>query len=245
MKAVVLVAALAACVDSSSGSAGLDGDPHGPFDLLEVRSWTLNQPVIGMDSDHAGGVWVIYAGTKTLVHLGPYATPIAEVPFDDDDEDTPIVGLAFGGDVVWVSYGGNNMMRAFDATTGELRTSFASETGLADLDVFDDELRYSVIWDTVVGLDEARGGERWRKSYDGHCCGIQRGIASMSDELVWVSTIEARVYLVDRKVGVIGSGVHSLGDGYYDWDNSRHLGWDGTYLVIQQDNRIHWFEPRF
>ncbi len=243
MKAALLAIALVGCIDSS---AGPDGDPHGVFELEEVRSWTLDQPVIGMDSDRAGGVWIIYAGTKTLVHLGPYATPIAEVPFDDGGEDTPIAGLADGGDVVWVSYeGGNNMMRAFDATTGELRRSFASETGLADLDVFDDELRYSVIWDTIVGLDEARGGERWRASYDGQCCGIQRGIASMTDQLVWVSTIEDRLFLVDRKVGVIGSGLLGLGDGYYDWENSRHLGWDGQYVVIQQDNRIHWFEPRF
>ncbi|MFN0250972.1 MAG: hypothetical protein ACKV2T_29125 [Kofleriaceae bacterium] len=243
--ALAIALVLAGCVDEGPVR---DGDPRGVFELDEVRSMTLPKTVAGMDSDGAGGLWVIYEGETALVHLDPQGNTLATVPFETSFTFvwTPIEGLALDGDRVWVSYDGVYMLRAYDVVTGELRGSFASETGLADVDVFGDELRYSVVWDTLVGLDMMRGGERWRRPYDDNCCGSQRGIASMTDDLAFVAKLTERVFLVDRKVGVIGSGVHTFDtNGWFDIEHSHDLAWDGQYLLMQQENEIRWFEPLF
>lgn len=252
MKAMLAAVALAGCVEPYPP----DGDPHGVFELREVRRWDLARPVVAMDSDGADGAWVIFENSSTLVHLASDASttseiPIVdlEVPLADDRPWTSVVGLAHAGDVVWVSHRRDaNMLRAYDVQTGELRKSFASETGLSDVDAFGDELRYAVIWDVIVGLDSDRGGERWRQDYDGECCGIARGIASMTDDLVWVSTLEERLFLVDKKLGVIGSGLSGVRDDDFMWtvdSIGHHLGWNGTYVLMSQGNEIHWLEPVF
>jgi hypothetical protein len=245
VRALLLACMLVGCIDEGPVR---DGDPHGVFELDRVRSMTLPKTILGMDSDGAGGLWVIYEGETALVHLDPQGTTLATIPFETTFTLvwTPITGLAVDGDRIWVAYEGVYMLRAYDIVTGELRGSFASETGLDDVDVIGDELRYSVVWDTLVGLDKKRGGERWRSTYDGNCCGIQRGIASMTEDFVFIATFENRVFLVDRKVGVIGSGEHDYNSNeWFDIHNSGDLAWDGQYLLIQREDEIRWYEPLF
>ena len=162
------------------------------------------------------------------------------------DEFADVHGIAFAGDAVWLGHnGGNDYVRKLDPETGAVIGTFATETGIVDLDVHDHELRMSVLWDQVVGLDLGTGGEKWRAKDYLASGGAQRGIASMEDGRIWVATLSDRIYLLDPKGRIVGAGTHHLLD-YDTWtvDVGLYLAWDGHHVIAVADNQISWLEPR-
>ncbi len=245
-----LLALIAGCATEATND--VPGDLEGPFGLRTVRTLIAEHPVAGIDVDGAGGLWIAYSlptggfGTNDdvrVVHLDATDTKTKELRFADEFAD--VDGLAFAGDAVWLAHnGGNDYMRAIDPDTGTVVRTLATETGVVDLDVHEGELRMSVLWDQVVALDRETGGERWR-AFDYHDTGgAQRGIASMEDGRVWVATLSDRIFLLDPKGRLVGSGTHDLLD-HDTWtiDVGMYLAWDGQYVIAAANNRISWLEP--
>ncbi len=241
-----------ACVTEPT-SSDIPGDLSGQFELTTVRSMRGELPIAGIDSDGAGGLWIAYS-LKTgdyyanddvrVVHMDAAWNKVTEFRFHDEFAD--VIGLAFDGTSIWLNHsGGNNYMRKIDSTTGEVIGSFATETGVVDLDVHDGELRMSVLWDQVVGLDARTGGESWRAKNYLESGGSQRGIASMDDRRVWVATLSNQIYLLDPKGHTLGAGTHHLLDGdSWTSDVGMFLAWDGRYVIAVADNEISWLEPK-
>lgn len=249
---VTALALVAGCATDEPESNDVPGDLEGPFELRTVRTIAGELPIAGIDTDGAGGLWIAYS-TQTggygsnddvrLVHLDAAGTKTKEFRYTDEYAD--VEGIAFAGDAVWINHsGGNDYMRAIDPETGAVLRSFGTETGIVDLDAHDGELRMSVLWDQVVGLDGETGGQRWRATGYIDTGSSQRGIASMADGRIWVATLGDRINLLDPKGHIVGSGTHDLLD-YDTWtvDVGLYLAWDGQYVIVAVDGQISWLEP--
>lgn len=253
MHIVTALALVAGCTMDERGGTDVPGDLEGPFGLHTVRSIAGEHPIAGIDVDGAGGLWIAYSiqtggfganDDVRVVHLDAGGTKTREFRYTDEYAD--VEGIAFAGDAVWLNHSGSNdYMRALDPETGAILRTFATETGIVDLDAHDGELRMSVLWDQVVGLDDTTGGQRWRARGYNDSGGAQRGIASMDDGRVWVAALGDRIFLLDPKGQLVGSGTHDLLD-YDTWtiDVGLYLAWDGHHVIVATDGQISWLEPR-
>lgn len=249
-----------------SGEGGVDGGgeptqdggtppPNGTFTFTKTRAIAGELPVVGIDSDGAGGLWIgyrvqiggYYANADVrVVHLDPAGAKLAE--FRYDDEYTQVSGLAYGGGAVWLNYGsigtGNNHIRKLDPVTGARLGSFATEVGIIDLDVHGGQLRLSNTWNQVIALDMTTGGELWRAPVTAFAEDTQRGIASTASDNLWVvSTQSNKIIRLDPQHHVIGAGVTDLlGSPVYGSGNLQ-LAWDGSELILAVGNQIVWLAP--
>lgn len=242
--------------DDLGGGTAPDPTPSGSFTLRKTKAIAGELPVVGMDSDHAGGLWIAYRvqtgdyyalADVRVVHLDAAGTKVAE--FKYNDEYTQVSGLAFSGDAVWLNYGatgtGNNHIRKLDPVTGARIGSFATEIGIVDLDVHGDELRLSNLWNQVIAIDRTTGGELWRTPITSFEDSTQRGIASTSDDRLWIaSSATNHITLLDAAHNVIGSGVTSLLDGQWNGIDGLNLAWDGDELLLMVNNQIAWLSPQ-
>ena len=247
-------------IESSGGaSGGSNGIPTGSFELVKTRSIAGEYPIVGIDSDREGGVWVAYqirngayysTDETRVVHLDSLGVKLKEFVYRD--EYTNVSGLAFSGDAVWLNYGnwdassGNLHVRKLDPDTGARITSFGMPLGIIDLDVHGDQLRLSYEWNEVIELDLATGGEIDRYAHtlfdDG---GTQRGIASTDEGDLWIASwFTDKIYLTDPSHRLIGTGHTSLLDQDLTIDSGLQLAWDGSQLILAVDGQIHWLSPQ-
>lgn len=251
MKALGVLLALGACTEP--GGADVAVDLTGQFELTTVRTFNGEGAIAGIDTDGAGGLWVAYSAPTDyylpddvrLVHLDASGAKLKELAFRDEFVD--VKGIAFDGRAVWMNHSGGDradFVRKIDVTTGAVIGSFGTEVGVQDIDVFDGELRYSVAWDQVVGLDARSGGQKWRAKDYLETGGAQRGVASMEDRRVWVSTLDDRIYLLDPKGHILGAGHHTLLENS-EWgvDVGMYLAWDGHFVIAATGNVISWLVP--
>ncbi len=241
---------------STDAGSATEPMPTGSFTLRKTRAIAGELPVVGIDSDHAGGLWIAYRvqtgdyyalADVRVVHLDASGTKVAE--FRYNDEYTKVSGLAFSGDAIWLNYAstgtGNNHIRKLDPATGERIGSFATEIGIVDLDIHGDELRLSNLWNQVISIDRTTGGELWRTPITAFEASTQRGIASTAQDTLWVASwMTNRITLLDASHHVIGSGTTSLLDGQGNGFDSLHLAWDGSELLIVINNQIAWLAPQ-
>ena len=243
---------------SGSGGGG-GGLPDGTFDFVKTKSIAGEYPVVGIDTDRAGGLWIAYqirsgdyyaTDTTRVVHRDASGVKTKEFVYTDDY--TNVSGLAFSGDAVWLNYGnwdassGNLHVRKLDPVTGARLGSFGLEHGIIDLDVHEDELRLSYEWNEVISLDLTTGGENWRERHtlfeDG---GTQRGIATTADGNMWIASwTTSTIHLVDPSFRVIAKGHTKLLDGGHTIDAGVHLAWDGRELILAMDGQISWLAPK-
>lgn len=230
--------------------------PHPPgtgsFQLTKTRSIAGELPVVGMDSDRQGGLWIAYRlqtgdyyslADVRVVHLDPNGAKLAE--FRYNDEYTTVSGLAFSGDALWLNYGstgtGNNHIRKLDPATGARIGSFATEIGIVDLTVQNDALLLSNLWNEVISIDQANGGELWRAPITDFEDSTQRGIAAMADGKLWVaSSASDQITLLDASHRVVGHGTTTLLDPQWNGTEGLQLAWDGTELLLAANNQISW-----
>lgn len=241
------------------GGDGGGGDPGGSFEFVKTRSIAGEYPIVGVDSDRVGGLWIAYqirsgdyyaSDTTRVVHLD--ANGVKDKEFVYRDDYTNVSGLAFSGDAVWLNYGnwdassGNLHVRKLDPVTGARLGSFGLLHGIIDLDVYQDELRLSYEWNEVISLDLSTGGENWREGHtlfdDG---GTQRGIATTADGNMWIASWwTSTIYLVDSTFKVIAKGHTKLLDADHTIDAGVHLAWDGTQLILAMNGQISWLAPK-
>jgi hypothetical protein len=147
--------ALPACVDSGDShlegdvGAGETGGALAPiaFPLTKTRAMAGELPVAGIDGDRAGGLWIAYqlqpGGPSApadvhVVHLDAEGKQRSEWQYND--ETTPVSGLAFSGDAVWLNYSysggyvagysGDNHIRKLDPSSGHVLDTFALQRGM-------------------------------------------------------------------------------------------------------------------
>lgn len=250
MRALAILIALGACTEPGGD---VPGDLSGQFELVTVRSLRAEGRIAGIDADGAGGLWIAYSTPGAdyyaldevrLVHLDRAGHEQKVITLHDEFLD--VQGIAVDGHALWINYSGGDRAdyaRKIDAATGATLGSFGTEAGVHDLDVFDGELRMSIVWDQLIGLDLATGGQRWRAKGYLDSGGAQRGVASMADRRAWVSTLDDRIYLLDPKGGILGAGHHDL-VAEANWTIEMFLAWDGEHVIAATGSTISWLEPR-
>jgi hypothetical protein len=135
MKRLLGIALVAACSADPEPATGSATD----YALEPVAALAAAHHVVGVDSDHAGGLWLAYQLQSAaftfddlrIVHLDPAGSTVSELRFPE--KDSKVSGLAFTGDAIWLSYGlevkGNNRLRKLDPQTGTELATLPSEPG--------------------------------------------------------------------------------------------------------------------
>ncbi|NJM91121.1 MAG: hypothetical protein HC863_02375 [Myxococcales bacterium] len=246
----------ATCDDGGGGDEPDPKVPPATFTFSKVRAIAGEYPVVGVDSDGAGGLWLAYrlaiggyydVDDVRVVHLDRDGRKLSEWRYLD--EYTPVTGIAFGAGAVWLNYGatgtGNNHIRKLDPVDGHRLTSFAVEPGIIDLDARGDQLLLSNLWNQVIALDASTGGERWRTTLTSFASSTQRGIASTQDGKLWVATaVSNRILLLDDTHRVVDVGVTDQLDPQWNGIEGLQLAWDGSSLILAHDNQISWLARR-
>ncbi|HSD87494.1 MAG TPA: hypothetical protein VLB44_08260 [Kofleriaceae bacterium] len=224
--------------------------PTSNFVLTQTKAIAGELPVVGIDSDRAGGVWVAYRKPTTsyyenadvhVVHLDADGTKLTDWLYQD--EYTLVAGIAYDGTALWLNYNSNtsadnNHVRKIDATTGDTLTGFATEAGIVDVSIRADTLLLSRAWNEIVTLDDSSGGELARTPIDAFMYSTQLGIAAWGDRTWIASRASKELALVDAAGKVIGHGSTTLlAD--FNYDNIK-LSWDGSGLIMAFHNQIIW-----
>jgi hypothetical protein len=219
------------------------------YTLTETRSLAASHPISGIDSDGAGGLWIVSRAPTTdyyqladvtVDHLDASGAQLSHWLYQDDYVD--VAGLAFSGDRVWISYSGDekkNYLRGLDPATGATVQTFATKTGFADAAWRPGSLLLSWEWNEIVALDPTTGGEQW----DAHVAfgdgGTTRGLAADGDRTWIVSWDESSIWLVDDRGSLVATAPCPLLPDYQP--TGMYLAWDGASLVMTSHDVIHWY----
>ena len=244
--------------DGSSPPAGDDtpAPPLEEYDLVAVQAIGSAHPIVGVDSDRHGGLWVLQregpvemGGPAQVIvtHLDAQHAKLSEWVLEDDA--TPLHGLAYTGEAVWINYaapaGDGSRVRALDATTGATIASFATATGIVDLEDIDGDLATSVLWNHVDAIDRQTGGITWRTDVSAFNYSTQGGLA-YDGVRMWIASWDSHgvVSIVDRQGALIGEAHSALIDAVAA--RPLPLAWDGDKLVLVDANQITWLavQPR-
>ncbi len=230
---------------SAGGSAG--SDPH----WVTTRAIAGEHQVAGIDSDGAGGLWIVYAeqpgGYGSLedvwvTHLDASLAKVSEWYLHD--ESTPVSGLAYTGNHVWINYYGDvspdqTHLRALDPTTGATLATVSTEYGIVDLAYGDGQLLLSNQWNQVVALDEVTGTELWRAKNQAFTFSTQRGIAYADGE-IWISNLSGvDIDEVDDQ-GVLDAELWISAPLVDGSQQGMQLAWDGSQLLLAANGQIMW-----
>jgi len=257
MKRMVWVLALA------SGCVELDPEyvpeePGPPPQMMRTKTMAGELPVVGIDSDRAGGLWIAYEKQKggyyvndeiILAHVDAHGAKVAE--FKLSDTYAEVLGIAFDGQAVWVNYrsatvsGGIAMpyVRAIDVTSGLETARYEVEMDISDLEVDDarHELLLSSEHEGVIALDLATGTETWRMP------GAQSAIALTDDGKLWLaSRFWAVLELRDAQKNPIATYTEDVTDDHHVSSYRLFLAWDPTrhQVIASAENQISWLAIR-
>ena len=224
------------------------------YDLAAVRAMAGEHTVAGVDTDRAGGIWIVYrdqvGGYYALAdvwvtHLDAAGTKLSEWYYNDDYSE--IGGITYSGDALWVSYSAvgtaNAHLRKLDPTTGATIGTFATDTGLTDITYGDGSLYLSWAWNEIWPMDPTTGALGQTIEVSGFPDGgAMRGIA-YADGDFWVAlNFTNTLYLVDATGHIIGRGTSDAVPGSANPSLSAglQLAGDGSALIVVGDNQIVW-----
>lgn len=249
--------------ENDSGPESTDAAiPVEPWDLVKTRTMAGELPVVGIDSDRAGGVWIAYAlvpadsplvDNVRIVHVDASGTKLADHRWTDPMPR--FQGLAFSGDALWLNvapgYEGNHI-RKLDPATGAQLATLMVEPGITDLDVDDrrGELLLSSHFNRVIAVDLTTRVETWRAqlgAVEPGFVGTQSAIAAASNGTLWVaSRFTDRFEVLDATRQVIASYTTEVTGNHHTTDFSLFLAWDHQVgqVIAAAENQISWLEPR-
>lgn len=263
MKPLVCALALASgCVEPVSDA--LPDDPGPPIQMIRTRTMAGELPVVGIDSDRAGGLWIAYqkqvgdyyrSDVILLAHVDARGKKTAELDVSDSHAD--VLGIAFDGHAVWLNVRNATSaapahVRAIDVTTGRETIRFDVEDGISDLEVDDarGELVLSSELDRVIALDLAGGGERWRdqlRPEQPHMYGEQSALALTDTGQMWLaSRFWSVLELRDRARTPIATYTEDITDDHHTSNYRLFLAWDRTrqQVIAAAENQISWLAIR-
>ncbi len=260
---LVCVLALASgCVDERPEY--VPDEPGPPVQMLRTRTMAGELPVVGIDSDRAGGLWIAYSKATggyyapddvRLVHLDAHGAKVTEFRFTDTYAD--ILGIAFDGHAVWINVTGATdtdgpYVRAIDAVTGLEVARRAVEVGISDLE-FDDargELLLSSGFDRVIALDLTTGAEKWRaqlRSPPPGYYGEQSALAVSPDGTMWIASRFWNYLELRNPAHVpIAAYTENVTDDHHTTDYRLFLAWDHMrgQVIAAAENQISWLALR-
>jgi hypothetical protein len=260
---LVCVLALGGCVNDGPPEY-VPEEPGPPSQMIRTRTMAGELPVVGIDSDRAGGMWIAYSKAMggyyapddvRLVHVDKHGAKTAEFRFADTYAD--ILGIAFDGHAVWINVTGATgtdgaYVRAIDAVTGLEVARHTVESGISDLEVDDarGELLMSSVFDRVIALDLATGAETWREqlratvpNYEG----VQAAIALTDTGQMWIaSRFWAVLELRDASRVPIATYTENVTDDHHRTNYQLFLAWDTTtqQVIAAAENQISWLSIR-
>jgi hypothetical protein len=223
------------------------GDPPS-FEITTLRAIAGEHPVVGIDADGAGGLWVAYRepapayydpADVRIVHLAASGDKLSEWRYVD--EYAWIGGIASTGTSVWISYVApeRHYLRELDAASGTTVRTFASPEQVEDL-AWDGELVMTRAQDEVLALDADTGGMTWHTPVGLFFPTTLRAIATSQDGLWVAGTTSDRVYLIDRDGAQLGWGSTELLVPDVNVGRRLHLASAGDTLILAKDNQITW-----
>lgn len=239
-RAALLV--LAACASDPTTDAMTD-------ELVRVHAFAGEHTVVGVDSDHAGGVWVAYQlqsgpfswNDLRLAHYAKDRTKLAEHRYQGDD--VLVSGIAFDGEVLWVNHsnGGdqNNRVRKIDPTTGAELAAWPTSGGIDDIAVRDEQLLFSRGVD-MFALNATTGALEMTVGLEGFQNDAM-GIAVAIDGTWVMEMTRTRLSLVDD-TGATHATL-ALPSIFEDWSGLEgiHLAVDGDQFIVHRRNQITWY----
>ena len=226
------------------------------YELAKVRAIAGELPVVGVDSDREGGIWVAYRLTLSrdfdadaevrVVHLAADGTKLAEFRYVDDYQR--VSGLAFSGSVLFLNYNNtgasdHNRIRMLDPSTGAHLGWLPTEAGIVDVSYRKGALLMSNLWRALIAFDPVTGHELWRAplTFLDEKNSEARGIAAVAGR-TWVASLtDAHLYLDDDSGTLLGSAQLPYGEDDWDIDVGEQLAWDGSALILHRRNQITWF----
>jgi len=222
--------------------------------LTHLRSIAGEYPVVGIDGDGAGGIYIAYRRETTdfyepadvrITHLDHAGAKVSEWQYVD--EYTFISGLAYDGDHVWLNYSragtGTNHIRKIDPVTGDVLLTFATGDGIRDIAAGDGTLVLSSSHNQVIVLDAQTGGELERRGISDQAIvwTTQRGVAVRGDRYWITAQQDANVIrIVDENGAFVGRATTDRLDAGWSYARGLQLAWDGTSLILAHDNQISW-----
>ena len=228
--------------------------------LVEVKAIAGEHTVAGVDSDRAGGIWIVYrdqdGGYYTnadvwVTHLDPTGAKLSEWYYNDDY--TQIAGIAYDGTSLWVNYNneggtGNYHLRQLDPATGATIGTFATISGLMDITANGHgELYLSYLWSQIIAIDSTTGAIDSRTANPAiPDAGIQHGIAyDSSNGALWISAAYSNQILQVTPDGALAGTWTApvLDDSLQTEAPGLELAWDGTHVLLVHDNEIIWLQP--
>lgn len=246
MKALaILLALVTACSDESETAVAAD------YTLQPVTAFAGAHHVVGIDTDHAGGVWLAYQMQSAVytfddlrvVHLDKDGETLAELSYTGDD--AIVTGIARGDDGLWLCHCDGNLdkrrLRKIDMTTGADLATLPVENGIQDITVRGNLILLSSTWRELVAVDATTGNEQWRAAIPALADSESRGIAATPTGTWIVSLVESRAVLVDDTGATLETAAFPYGAGNWSIDDGLQLAVDGDALVLHRRNQITWY----
>ncbi len=226
--------------------------PREPYDLVKTKAIAGELPVVGLDGDGSGGLWLAYYFDEQtrIVHLDPDGDKLVEHVWAAGEGRAS--GLALDGDSLWInvrdggSLSGRTLeLRQIDAATGTTLRTLPESRDVIDIDVFGDELRLGLFDGRAVGLERASGVQRWENRlvpWNG-AANTARGFTTDDDGAMWMMSLG---YWLEKYTPAFeGAGVFTGApfEGHHTTDFDVFLAWDGG-LIAATENQISWLVPR-
>ena len=227
--------------------------------LVVVKAMAGERTVAGVDSDRAGGIWIVYrdqdGGYYTnadvwVTHLDPTGAKLSDWYYNDDY--TEIDGIAFDGTSLWVNYNneggaGNYHLRQLDPATGATIGTFATPSGLMDITADGHgELYLSYLWSQIIAMNSTTGAiDSTTPDPSIADAGIQHGIA-YDDGTLWISSAYTnQIIQITTDGQLVSAWTTSVLDDYIGTSAlGLELAWDGTDLILVNNNQITWLAPQ-
>jgi hypothetical protein len=224
---------------------------HAAFRLSQVRNLASPLPdPTGVTSD-GNALWILAGGhnsfSNTLVRFNP-ETGATERTFSFDNlieqGGTGAYGIAWDGEVIWISVSGNtNKLVRVDPTNGQLTRIMSSPTVLGPSDV---DFDGSALWlssgtGDVFQIDRTTGGIQRRFFTSPASSGRDNGVASRPGQL-WVGELFGGLEVLDPATGaVLATARHEDGSAFMQ-DEMGSSTFVGCQIVIASRFGITYYE---
>jgi hypothetical protein len=249
---IAMLALLPACslyVGGGGSSSPVDPSPDDPvqFSLTTTRTMPGAHRIVGVDSDHAGGVWIAYqevtSSDVTITHLDVSNTTVTTWTYTDDPSE--VSGIAVDDNAVWLNHNaigtiGTDGVTKLDLNTGAKLLTFATQGKIADLEIQWGDLLLSSYQNQVFGIDRDNGGSASRMVTQ-VIPSTQKGIAAYGANVFVSSWDMETLTLMDDAGDILGSATSPLLHLNESASVGQFLANDGdNKIILASDSQIAW-----
>jgi hypothetical protein len=247
---IAMLALLPAC------SLYVGGSPPDPqptpddpiqYNLTTTRTMAGAHRIVGVDSDHAGGVWIAYqevtSSDVTVTHLDVSNTTVTTWTYNDDPSE--VSGIAVDDDAVWLNHNaigtiGTNGVTKLDLSTGTKLLTFETPGNIVDLEIQWGELLLSSYQNQVFGIDRDSGGSDSRMVTQ-VIPSTQKGVAAFGDNVFVSSWDMETLTLMNNSGDILGTETSPLLHLNESASVGLFLASDGdNKIILASDSQIAW-----